>query len=397
MSKIRIANPQPGSARFTTSSRAARYVRRKEAVIVEGELHFGAAFDQCILTAASLLDDSPLDVPVIGGIYRPSNYDKMFHGPVTARTALASSLNVPAVKTLNLIGVEAALKVLRAIGFEKLQSDDFYGSSLALGAADVSLWELVNAYRSLANGGTWSEPRLTFDPSTAPGRQVMTPEAAYIISDILSDRESRTQTFSLESPLSTRFWTAVKTGTSKDMRDNWCVGYSDRYTVGVWAGNFSGEPMWNVSGITGATPVWVEIMNWLHRSHTSSAPHPPPGVAAGQAGGNSRREWFIRGTEEAVLPGAANPRFRITYPATGTIIALDPDIPSEDQKLFFEAEPKDDRLHWVLDGRSIGSAGTLLLWTPARGRHELVLVDAAGHTLDSVTFEVRGGSLIQKP
>ena len=225
----------------------------------------------------------------------------------------------------------------------------------------------------------------------------MTPEAAYIISDILSNRESRTQTFSLESPLSTRFWTAVKTGTSKDMRDNWCVGYSDRYTVGVWAGNFSGEPMWNVSGITGAAPVWVEIMNWLHRSHTSSAPHPPPGVAAGQAGGNSRREWFIRGTEEAVLPGAANPRFRITYPATGTIIALDPDIPSEDHKLFFEAEPKDDRLHWVLDGRSIGSAGTLLLWTPARGRHELVLVDAAGHTLDSVTFEVRGGSLIQKP
>jgi penicillin-binding protein 1C len=308
---------------------------------------------------------------------------------VTARTALASSLNVPAVKTLNLVGVEAALKVLGDAGFDKLQSPDFYGPSLALGAADVSLWELANAYRCLANGGRWSPLRFAFGEFSHAARQVLSAEAAFIVSDILSDRESRSRTFGLESPLSTRFWTAVKTGTSKDMRDNWCVGFSDRYTVGVWAGNFSGEPMWNVSGVSGAAPVWVEIMNWLHRNGTSREPAPPSGLLAGSAPG-VRREWFIRGTEGAVLTGAAKTGCRITYPAPGTMVALDPDIPSGDQKLFFEAQPEDRRFHWVLDGRALGDAGALLLWTPAPGKHALALVDASGQNVDSVTFEVRG-------
>jgi penicillin-binding protein 1C len=375
-----------GSARYMDGIQALRQAGSTLKPFI-----YGAAFEQCVLTAASMLDDSPLEVPVAGGVYRPSNYDKLFHGPVTARTALASSMNVPAVKTLNLIGVEAALKVLRAGGFERLQADDFYGASLALGAADVSLWELANAYRSLANGGMWSPLRLTAAESTGPSRQVLAPEAAFIVATILSDRESRSRTFSLESPLSTRFWTAVKTGTSKDMRDNWCVGFSDRYTVGVWAGNFSGEPMWNVSGITGAAPVWVEIMNWLHRGLTSSAPQPPPGVLAQAVPeGSGRQEWYIRGTERAVLPGAPNPAVRIVYPASGTIIALDPDIPPEEQRLFFEAQPHDDRLQWVLDGHAIGTAGKLFLWIPARGKHALALVDAHDHTMDTVTFEVRG-------
>jgi penicillin-binding protein 1C len=379
----------------TGEQASARYVDGIQALRQAGStlkpFIYGAAFDQRILTAASLLDDSPLDVPVIGGVYRPSNYDKIFHGPVTARTALASSLNVPAVKTLNLLGVEAALKVLRAAGFDRLQSEDYYGPSLALGAADISLWDLTNAYRCLANAGTWSPLRLTFDEPSGTGRRVLSPEAAFIVADILSDRESRSQTFSLESPLSTRFWTAVKTGTSKDMRDNWCVGFSDRYTVGVWAGNFSGEPMWNVSGITGAAPVWVEIMNQLHRDQTSSAPAPLPGVVAGAIpGSKGRREWFLRGTEAAVVAGLARSGSRIAYPAPGTVIAFDPDIPSEDQKVFFEAEPKDDRLHWVLDGESIGSAGKLFLWTPKSGKHTLALLDSSGHALDSIAFEVRG-------
>jgi len=377
---------EQGSARYVDGVQALRQAGSTLKPFV-----YGAAFDRRVLTAASLLDDSPLDVPVVGGIYRPSNYDRLFHGLVTARTALASSLNVPAVKTLNLIGVEAALNGLRAAGFERLQPDDFYGASLALGAADVSLWELANAYRSLANGGAWSSPRLTFDEPAGAVRQAMSPEAAFIVANILSDRESRSRTFNLESPLSTRFWTAVKTGTSKDMRDNWCVGFSDHYTVAVWAGNFSGAPMWNVSGITGAAPVWVEIMNRLHRERTSVEPKPPAGVIAQQvAEENSRREWFVCGTERAVLAGEANPVCRIAYPAAGTVVALDPDIPLEEQKMFFEAQPKDGRLHWVLDGRTLGGAGALLLWTPVRGKHALALVDAADRTLDSVTFEVRG-------
>jgi penicillin-binding protein 1C len=376
-----------GSARYVDGVRALR-----QAGSTLKPFLYGAAFQQRILTAASLLDDSPLEVTVFGEVYSPDNYDKLFRGPVTARIALASSLNVPAVRALNLLGVERLLQVLQAAGFEKLQSADFYGLSLALGSADVSLWDLANAYRCLANGGLWSPLRLKDDDPASPERQVLTPEAAFIVSDILSDRESRSQTFSLESPLGTRFYTAVKTGTSKDMRDNWCVGFSDRYTVGVWAGNFSGTPMWNVSGITGAAPVWVEIMNRLHQDRTSSAPRPPPGVVARTDVGNGRSEWFLRGTEMSVLPGVANPGVRIAYPASGTIVALDPDIPAEEQKLFFEAQPADDRLQWVLDGSRIGGAGALFLWTPARGKHSLALVDAASRVLDTVAFEVRGSS-----
>jgi hypothetical protein len=103
--------------------------------------------ERCYLTAASLIDDSPVDLPVAGGVYRPMNYDQQFHGLVTARAALASSLNVPAVKALNMIGLEALVERLRALGFRKLRSTEFYGPSLALGSADVSLWELVNAFR----------------------------------------------------------------------------------------------------------------------------------------------------------------------------------------------------------------------------------------------------------
>ncbi len=356
---------------------------------------YGLAYEQRLLTTASLIDDSPLDVPVAGGVYRPRNYDNHFHGLVTSRTALAASLNVPAVKTLNLVGVDRLIDRLAAFGFRDLRPAEFYGPSLALGATDITLWDLVNAYRALANGGMCSGLRLTPDSGVTPARRVLSAQAAFLVTDILSDRESRSITFSLESPLSTRFWTAVKTGTSKDMRDNWCVGFSDRYTVGVWAGNFSGQPMWDVSGVTGAAPAWVEIMNRLHRSVSSKAPEPPPGVVGEAvrivASGQSRREWFIRGTEtEVVQPAADQTAFRIAYPAAGTIVALDPDIPPEDQKVFFEAEPEGNTLSWILDDQPLGAAASVLLWTPVKGRHTLALVDTAGRIVDSINFEVRG-------
>ncbi len=356
---------------------------------------YTTAFEERLLTPASLIEDSPLDVPVATGVYRPENYDRHFHGMVTARQALAASLNVPAVKTLKLIGVEPLLDKLNALGFRSLRLADFYGPSLALGSADITLWDLVNAYRTLANGGLSGELRLSFDAAQGTPRRVFASEAVYLAADILSDRESRSITFSLEGPLSTRFWTAVKTGTSKDMRDNWCVGFSDRYTAGVWAGNFSGEPMWDVTGVTGAAPAWVEIMNWLHRDQTSRAPRTPPGVVAQSvsfpAEGRSRQEWFIRGTETPSVQSAAGPAsFRIAYPAAGTIVALDPDIPVEQQKLFFEAAPRNESFSWVLDGRALGPAGSVLLWTPEKGRHTLALVDHSSRVLDTVSFEVRG-------
>ena len=390
----------------TGESSTARYVDGVQALRQAGStlkpFFYGAAFDRKILTAATMLDDSPIDIPATGGIYRPSNYDSQFHGPVSVRTALASSLNIPAVRALSLLGVESGVNILETAGFSALEDADYYGVSLALGAADVKLWDLTNAYRALANGGMWQPARLTPEDSSTQTRRILSPEAAFIISDILSDRESRSQTFSLESPLATRFWTAVKTGTSKDMRDNWCIGYSERYTVGVWTGNFSGEPMWNVSGISGAAPAWVEIMNWLNRAggertvrNHGTGINPPAGVVSVVVPDDSeRREWFINGTEGAIVAGTALPPPRIAYPANGTIIALDPDIPYEDQKLFFEAHVNAGEFNWRLDGRELGDASELLLWAPVTGRHVLTLTDRSNRSLDEVNFEVRGSTAI---
>ena len=359
---------------------------------------YGLAMERRLITPASLLEDAPLDLPVAGGVYRPRNYDEQFKGLVTARTALAASLNVPAVRTLNLVGPEAVVQHLRRLGFEGLvESGDYYGPSIAVGSADVSLWELVNAYRTLASGGVWRPLRLVPEGETAEmGRQIYTNATTFLVSHILADRESRSVTFGLENPLSTRFWSAVKTGTSKEMRDNWCVGYSRDYTVGVWVGNFSGEPMRNVSGITGAAPIWLEIMDWLHRAMPSRPPDPPAGLAAAAVSfprqvEPDRVEWFLNGTEPG--PAATTLAFghpRITTPVSGTIVALDPDIPASRQRLLFEARAGSAPVRWLLDGSVIGSATEHLFWDPRPGRHVLALIDDAERPLDTVTFEVRG-------
>jgi len=361
---------------------------------------YALAFDRRILTPASLLHDAPLDLAVLGGVYQPHNYDSQFRGLVTTRMALASSLNIPAVRTLSLVGIEPFLKKLRELGMKGLnESGDFYGPSLALGSVDVSLWELVNAYRTLANHGSWGELHLTFEgshPSTS--KQIFSKEAVFLVSDILSDREARSLTFGLENSLATRFWTAVKTGTSKDMRDNWCIGYSEKYTVGVWVGNFSGEPMWNVSGVTGAAPIWIEMMNWLHRNDVSPKRAPPTRIVRKEINfpqglEPSREEWFIRGTE----PHSKDKRIgqvnqRIVYPPSGTVIALDPDIPPELQKIFFISQTQEIDLRWVLNGHTISRVGSILPWTPKAGIHALTLCDRENEIIDSVNFEVRGPS-----
>jgi penicillin-binding protein 1C len=299
------------------------------------------------------------------------------------------------VRLLSLVGVEPFLVKLRQLGFRGLrEAGDFYGPSLALGTADVSLLDLVGAYAALANGGVRQELHLA--RGAEEGRnaaRVFSPEAAFLVSDILADREARCFTFGLENPLATRVWSAVKTGTSKDMRDNWCVGYSEHYTAGVWFGNFSGRPMWDVSGITGAAQVWAEMMVRLHAGVKSLEPNPPSGVTRQAVEGSQtlRDEWFLRGTEPSARLEPTGRSFqRIRYPAKGTIITLDPDIPEDRQKVLFSAQERSRDHRWTLNGRTVGSAGAALAWKPARGKHVLSLVDREGKIMDSVPFEVRG-------
>ena len=356
---------------------------------------YGLALDARLLTPGSLLEDTPLEIAVPTGLYRPENYDGRFRGLVTVRTALSASLNIPAVRTLGLVGADAFVQRLRQLGFAGVRRPaDYYGPALALGSAEVSLWELVNAYRTLANGGVWSPLRLVLQTPAEDRRSRVYDEAtAFLIADVLADRESRSATFGLDSVLATGTWAAVKTGTSKDMRDNWCVGFSRRVTVGVWVGNFRGDPMHDVSGVSGAAPIWRDVMQWLRRERSSEPPSPPAGAVAGPGAGRVP-EWFVSGTEPRVdRVSVVGTIPRILSPAASTTIAIDPDIPPAQQRVVFEASAVQPGAVWLLDGDPVGPANAAVLWAPERGKHALTLVDDRGRALDRVSFVVRGAAV----
>jgi len=358
---------------------------------------YGLALEQRLLTAASILDDSPLALTTEAGLYVPQNYDKDFKGPVTVRMALASSLNVPAVRTLMLVGLAPFRDRLQDVGLETIdRPGDYYGYGLALGSAEVTLLQLTNAYRTIANGGRWGALRFQSDDPPSRGRQAMEAGAAFIVAEILSDRGARAFTFGLDNPLATRSWSAVKTGTSKDMRDNWCIGFSTRYTVGVWVGNASGEPMRDVSGIAGAAPIWREMMQVLQRDRSNDRPLVPASVErvplrSDEYGAvSSQYEWFLRGTVGGTtnhLASSPDGAFlRISYPNPGTVIAVDPDIPASRQRVAFRSSSSPLGLHWTLDGEAVENGR----WEPVTGHHYLVLWSADQKQLDQVDFEVRG-------
>ena len=361
---------------------------------------YGRAIEKRLITASTLLRDSPIGISVQTGTYQPENYDRSFKQLVSARVALASSLNIPAVRMIEMLGQEDFVNTLTNFGFQNLYRADFYGPSIALGSADITLWDIANAYRTLANRGKWSPVNMIkgATPDESRTRQVMDPGAAYIISKIISDRESRSLTFGLENMLATRYWTAVKTGTSKDMRDNWCIGFSDKYTVAVWAGNFSGDPMWNVSGVQGAAPVWLDMMNYLHQRQTSVEP-PAPGpesVHMAQVyfphNGVRQNEWYLPGTEpnNGIVTVNDKEDTRIVYPAHGAIIALDPNLEATKEPMFFRLSAENKALRLLVDGKDVGPGKVFTLWRPRVGKHVLTLVDKEKKVLDEIHFSVRG-------
>ncbi len=356
---------------------------------------YALAMERGYLTPASILDDSPVQLDTASGLYVPQNYDRGFKGPVSARVALAGSLNVPAVRTLLLTGTQAFRDRLWDSGYRGLVEDgDYYGFSLALGSAEVTLGEQAAAYRALANGGRWSPLRMTLDAPRAAGRAVTTPQAAWLVGDMLADPNARAATFGLDSALRLPFWAAVKTGTSKAMRDNWCVGFTRRFTVAVWVGNLEGDPMRAVSGTSGAAPVWRDVM--LALGDASGEPPMPRGIEARAvrfAGlpEPPRREYFLRGTGQVEVAAAPpqSRRPRITSPVTGSVYAIDPDIPGSRQRVAVGLAGDVTGHRLVLDRRDLGSAGGGALVLAPPGPHLLRLVDLGGRVVDQVRFTMR--------
>ncbi|MCG6143480.1 penicillin-binding protein 1C [Leptospira bandrabouensis] len=337
-------------------------------------------FEENKLNPDSILSDSPVGIPVYQGIYRPLNYDKSYKGNVTVRESLGSSLNIPAIRALSFLDINEFILVLERLGITGLRYPEFYGPSLALGTADITLLELTNAYRTLANGGMYSE--LIFDLSSEliNPRRVFSPKTSYLVSEILSDREARSLGFGWDNFLSTAYYTSVKTGTSQDMRDNWCIGYSEIYTVGVWVGNPTGAPMLDVSGITGAAPVWRETMDLLHESLGSKL-NPPQEISSDDSNSSftSSKESRIERTKTT----------RILTPVNGSIFALDPDIPLGRQKILFTFSSYDVSYSYYLNDEKIGSAGGPYLWEPKKGEYRLQVKDRDDKVLSLSLFEVR--------
>ncbi|MEH2382347.1 MAG: penicillin-binding protein 1C [Nostoc sp.] len=244
------------------------------------------ALEKNLIRPNTILADVPAHYAIPGAkLYSPTDYTERFLGPVRVRIALANSLNVPAVRVLEKVGVETFLERLHQLGFEHLnQTPEHYGLGLTLGSGEVSLWELAHAYLTIARQGnatpllsTFSNSPLSTDAIHRVSTNSPLPNHTIwqLITNILSDRHARATAFGVDSVLNLPFPSAVKTGTSSNFRDTWTVGFTTDYTVATWVGNFNGEPMRQVSGVTGAAPLWNRIMLHLHE-HQEPADFPPP-------------------------------------------------------------------------------------------------------------------------
>lgn len=369
-------------------------------------------------TAATLIDDAPLSQAVGAGLHSYRNYSRVYYGQIPLRAALGNSLNVPAIKTVQFTGTREFLEFLRGAGFQSLsRPPEYYGEGLALGNGEVTLYELTQAYAALANRGVWRPLRYTLGDSVneraSSPRAVVSPEVASVIGDILADPQARRLEFGSDGLLCFPVETAVKTGTSTDYRDAWAVGYSARYTVGVWMGNLNRSSMREISGARGPALVLRSVFAELERGGESRGLFRSPrllhretcGASAALAGDDCSRihELFVAGTEPTTECGGSHtthntsdehqgatrarlserevtasqglePTLSIMMPTPGLHIARDPRIPDNAERLVFEVErlKPDDTLEWIVDGVVVGysSRGKRTYpWALIPGRH----------------------------
>jgi penicillin-binding protein 1C len=292
-------------------------------------------------TGATLLPDLELHIPLPGGgDYVPHDYDTKQRGPIRLREALGNSLNIPAVYTIHELGTQPVLDRLHAFGFASLTEDAaHYGPALALGDGEVRLLDLASAYATLARGGMRRPVRFVTrlvrgeqrtELETAPATRVLDERIAAMVTDILSDKKARMSAFGDQNVLELDVDVAAKTGTSKGYRDNVAVGYTREVTVAVWAGNFDGSPMADVSGITGAGPIFRAVIEAAVRSRPAARPGPLfarddaerlglartpicalSGEIAAAACPHRVNEWLPEGSTEHAPPCAVHERVRI--------------------------------------------------------------------------------------
>jgi len=411
---------------------------------------YAAAFEHGYTTATPLLD-VPSTFATDDGPYAPANFDRTFHGVVPLRVALASSLNIPAVRTLNAIGIDAMLEITHRFGLS-LDDVESYGLSLTLGSGEVRLVDLTNAYAAIGAAGRLTEPfavarvrdgsgRVLYERMPASTRRVLSPEHAYLLSDILSDPDARIPGFGGVTPFDVPFPAAVKTGTSTGFRDTWTLGFTPNIAIGVWVGNADGAPMLDLAGVEGAGPIWRDAMMAAALSRPMSPFVRPAGIVdaticsptgllPGPDCAAPLREIFVAGTvpteheryysrdadgriwidppiearEWARAAGlavrvdganASSELVRILAPAGGTSLYFAPELRDQHVVVRAVAARGVDRVFFAIDGIAIGDApgaDPWVVWSLVEGKHVLRasahLADGSSATATS-TFEVK--------
>lgn len=382
-------------------------------------------------TPASVMADVRTSFPTENGFYRPENYNRRCYGPVRYRTALASSLNIPAVKVLLAAGGPSVLhERLRLCGLTTLDRPaETYGLGLTLGNCEARLLEIVNAYAALARLGEFRPWRIIAAAPTS-SRRVSRPEFVWQIADILSDNGARTLSFGMNSALRFPYPVACKTGTSTDFRDNWTIGFTPEFTVGVWVGNFDGAPMREVSGVTGAGPIFHAIFDHLHATRGTSWYRTPPEIVKRSihpltgkllarndsrgliekfvvdryppnesgddydASGSVKLEpeyaqWLASGENDlaSLAVRKTSGALRITSPLPGSSFVIDPDIPSSRRIPLAVAGSM--RVSWQSDSLELCEDGNAIVARAAEGEHRIVAIDAESGRRAESWFSIR--------
>ncbi|MFZ0032377.1 MAG: penicillin-binding protein 1C [Candidatus Cybelea sp.] len=360
------------------------------------------ALERGTIHSTTILSDAPAAYSIPSGkLYQPADYSGRFSGPVRVRYALANSLNTPAVQVLSSLGVGTLLDRLHALGFAHLDKpSSYYGLGLTLGSGEVSLWELVQAYATLARGGDFV-PLTLVARDTPPPKTIGQTAQWQLVADMLADPHARAKSFGVGSVLQMPFPAAVKTGTSSDFRDTWTVGFTRDYTVGAWVGNFDGSTMHGVSGVTGAGPLWNRIMLHLYERKDDPPPLPSPrgfvrtaicattGHAPGARCPGIVQEWVLPRDLAATKLADVLAGVRIVAPRDGDVFVLNAasGLAAQEQQLALRATAAGGALHWSVGGAPLSvDASDTAFWPLRLGTWEIVASD--GRRRDAITIRV---------
>jgi penicillin-binding protein 1C len=384
------------------------------------------AIDKRLLTAASLLPDTPDAIRGEYADYDPQNYNHRYLGPVRLREALGCSLNVPAVFTLSRLGARPAFYQLQKWGFDFPQGLADYGAGFVLGNAEARLIDLAAAYAGLARGGMAMRAKF-LAAEHQPITRIATDEATAIITDILCDNHAREKSFGVHSPLAFEQRVAAKTGTSSGFRDAWTVGFDREHTVAVWAGNFDGRPMRDTFAVRAATPLWAAIMqDLLQRDHPLDLPQEndnlvdreickTTGLLPSRFSGAKMSELFLAGTEPSedssgyfatdgtmllsdeysqwcasrdnTIGAHVQSDFRITSPPPNARYQLDPILSPSQQMVELTAALGGD-VKWFVNGAQVSPQGDgRFFWQLAPGEWNVRAVSRIGSAEETITVE----------